>query len=1296
MTKLSNPLVPFQNNLTGRCIKSVDAAKIEFQVEDQRNTVSDNFSELINMKYSDNGITGVTKGMSKINTTALSSFPLLRSGFHFKKAQPVESHVLVQAWNAGLTASVVYQNATAIPSAGDFTATVLHTDASGATWGRFSTGPDEHIVYCNGAETMTWGGDATRISNFTIFDPNGNFQYDYTDQVQNTLSDASNIATLKQVDGIGAETQILLHFEDTAPFQDDSPGADHPATATNGAQRSSAHQKFGTYGCWTDASDGEHLTIADHADLDLSGGIWTFETWLYFDTGVVTHTLFSHAEQGWTQDYITAYVDTNDAIHLEIHESDVAATGTVTLTGGASGSVDSVTVNGITVTSGAEAFDADLDTTAVNVAANITAHTSSPNYTATAASSVITITPDRMGADVNTYAVVSNTTTITSTDVNLSGGSNSKVLDFQTPNGVIVDEINTHIRIVENGNDYYIFVGGVQKAHASSSARTSGAQTYSSDMRIGAEFNGTATSNYTDGYWDELRLTNSALSISNFDVPTTAYSAATSNVNMRVGNTMPIEGINYTISNANTSTGTMAVYYWSATGAWTAVSNLVDNTASAGIPLAQSGSVTFDSTANVARPSIHDGIFGFWFKVEISDADTATAISHVTVIEPWQDLQDFWDGEFRLAPSVLVFEDNLNKDTTINVKDDSFIYVASTGGNTATYMSLDELETVTEYLQVGFHERQQGIRVKMIPEHSNQSTQAYGSITVDDDSVDIGDSLTSVTVDGVELLVATIFGKITDNKITILREIRDQINENNTTPNYTAKVEDDMVIITAETRGSGPNGFVVAASDTGILKPRVSNLANGVDYTSTLSVYYWDGENWVSVGAVEDGTVSDNNSMGKSGFIVWNPIAENTEFKKTITEEDSYYYYKLEWSEKFSPDVKAYYMAGVPVQKQISNYKFSLHAQGRLWLFSDQAGDKDSAIVSNLNELNSFNGAGVGDPFHFGDKTEVMAAVEMYERTSTAVESHILVLKQNSCHIIEGTNPENWRVVNLTDNIGCNAPATLVRSSLGIESAALQRRQVCIWQGSSGLYMFDNTSIHPISDDIGYYFDQRNADSINLSYAHLSTGFFAINDGEHFYHWCFASGASTTLNKEWVLDIKRQRWFEVARGTGKAIQGGLQVVDTNGNAYSYGYEDNGFMQRLNNGTTYDGNDIVYTFATGDVLPAGTINTLTSVDSVRLATVSKETTSNSIKVYHYGDTKDVATTDQVANTAYYTLSTANVGSRLAFPFKRVNTPPHMTHKLKCVMTTNDETVGFEPLYVGGFYKPRGHSELNIAD
>ena len=102
-------------------------------------------------------------------------------------------------------------------------------------------------------------------------------------------------------------------------------------------------------------------------------------------------------------------------------EGSVSATGSVQLTGG-SGTVNGITVNGVQIMSGAVAFNTDLATTASDVAANINAFTSSPNYTAVVVGDTITITDTVGGNGANGFAVVSSTTTMGSVDTNMSGG----------------------------------------------------------------------------------------------------------------------------------------------------------------------------------------------------------------------------------------------------------------------------------------------------------------------------------------------------------------------------------------------------------------------------------------------------------------------------------------------------------------------------------------------------------------------------------------------------------------------------------------------------------------------------------------------------------------------------------------------------------------------------------------------------------------------------------------------------------------------------------------------------------
>jgi len=102
----------------------------------------------------------------------------------------------------------------------------------------------------------------------------------------------------------------------------------------------------------------------------------------------------------------------------------VSATGSVTLTSGSSGQITGVTVNGVTIISAHVPFNTSLAITATNLASNINAYTSVPDYTAVAVGTTVTITSVATGSAVNGYVVLStHAGTLATTNVNMSGGA---------------------------------------------------------------------------------------------------------------------------------------------------------------------------------------------------------------------------------------------------------------------------------------------------------------------------------------------------------------------------------------------------------------------------------------------------------------------------------------------------------------------------------------------------------------------------------------------------------------------------------------------------------------------------------------------------------------------------------------------------------------------------------------------------------------------------------------------------------------------------------------------------------
>ena len=143
-----------------------------------------------------------------------------------------------------------------------------------------------------------------------------------------------------------------------------------------------------------------------------------------FSTFTQMNFVYCHSGSDNYLERFTIDSTANSSIVTDRTPVSAAATATVTLTGGAAGSVDTITVDGVNIMSGSVAFTTDLATTAAAVASNINSHTSSPEYTAAAVGAVITISAaSSAGSDPNGFVVLVTATTITYTKTNMSGGS---------------------------------------------------------------------------------------------------------------------------------------------------------------------------------------------------------------------------------------------------------------------------------------------------------------------------------------------------------------------------------------------------------------------------------------------------------------------------------------------------------------------------------------------------------------------------------------------------------------------------------------------------------------------------------------------------------------------------------------------------------------------------------------------------------------------------------------------------------------------------------------------------------
>ena len=164
----------------------------------------------------------------------------------------------------------------------------------------------------------------------------------------------------------------------------------------------------------------------------------------------------------------------NSSIITDRTPTTLAATGTVTLTGGAAGSVDTITVDGVNIMSGAVSFTTNLATTATAVASNINAHTSTPEYTAVAVGAVITISAaSGVGSTPNGFEVLATATTITTSTTDMAGGSfaltsspqNLWMFDYQydssTNQNYLIAHVSPNLACICNDEGGQIFFGEV-------------------------------------------------------------------------------------------------------------------------------------------------------------------------------------------------------------------------------------------------------------------------------------------------------------------------------------------------------------------------------------------------------------------------------------------------------------------------------------------------------------------------------------------------------------------------------------------------------------------------------------------------------------------------------------------------------------------------------------------------------------------------------------------------------------------------------------------------------------------
>uniref|UniRef100_A0A6M3IFF3 Putative lectin/glucanase superfamily protein n=1 Tax=viral metagenome TaxID=1070528 RepID=A0A6M3IFF3_9ZZZZ len=633
---------------------------------------SDKFRYLFPVSAKNTG-TGGFKYSALVKWTYI--VPSIQNGHQLQTDFTTKSRVLVDTPNA------VYQNTTAIPSRGDFATYSLYTKATGAGTGMFSEFPGNQVGYANEKESCIWAGDEMRPGGFFVLNM---LAESYTSPLTFTTT---------QIQFPAATTLITDGYE---------PGMSVKISGS--------------------ASNEKIISI-----LSLSETVLTPTTALTAESvsGGITLTALHPANN---------VIDFTEAVQNQLK----LGGNSVTIGGG----IDSDTVL-MLHTDGTEASTTITDSSA-------TAHSS------------YTLTGGYLDSSVKKFGSASLKFTATSSYLDYSDcshwymGTGNFTIDFWvrfnsvSPGTTYLfsqyDDDDNEVSFYYNGSSYLYFISdsasvsqwaiGHPFTHVVSqwyhievsrinlttlvfwvNGEEIGRNTLTGtevwpDLNGNFEINARNKTGGAVANYDEFRVSKGvARHTSNFPVSSRAYASAFSD--FLILTERPLQGIKPYVSEANTYSSTITGKYW--TGGEFSNLSLTDGTTSAGVALAQTGSISFSSTVADAKPYHFQSayLYAYLFSLSAGSAD----IYFLTVDAPFQPINDIWDGVHRTCVNLQVYDaDGKNyKDYTQEAN-----YPSTSAGTFG--VPLSGFTSGSDHIIAQFIDRTTAIRIAVANSESNTHT----------------------------------------------------------------------------------------------------------------------------------------------------------------------------------------------------------------------------------------------------------------------------------------------------------------------------------------------------------------------------------------------------------------------------------------------------------------------------------------------------------------------------------------------------------------------------------------------
>ena len=1232
--------------------------------------VGGNFQELKNLRYTDTNPQSI-KGMTKINSSAISSYPKISNGFHFKKEQPAESYVLVQAHNYTETDSRIYQNTTAIPDTGSFaqyaTSQVPET-IDGTGQGRFSEAPNGNVAYCNGDGAFIWGGLKHYISGFVNYHPDGNFSKDFTTVVQNTLTDAANIAVLTPTPNtLDALTVLLMHFENDVV---DAIGTHTPVN--NNVTFTTLKLQLGTYVASFNGSN-SYITIPDHADFDFGDGAWSLDMWVEPNDSV-GGTIFSQATDA--SNYIRLQHTNATGYVFEV----VAAGSTVVplnfhpLFFGELAHIEITEwlnewyffVDGMLVDHTTDADRAADYTGEFYIGCFYDGAARSHYFQGYIDEFRVGQTPFHV-APFDPRAVPYGTTA-TYLLIGAVRPLAGIYFDVAAPNTIAGD---TKVQRWEY-NEY-----GVPMKPAEPTTPLNSKWTFINSIDDDTEVGGKPLAQ--DGLirFDDYSSRTEAPKIENnsqfywYRIIFTNLEDTTSIANATL--LMPMQRIK-DLWDGDVRT---SAFFEVDTG-----TNKFDNTVNINEPTyTETNSATYSNLS--ALPANGELLVGFVDRMCALDIKFVAGYANdtkdnATRVYSWS--WGGWEEVWKEKEGTYAYQCPFNKSGIISwrVPENSRETAQEIGGRPPLFYYKIEFDKVISadcriYFIGGIPVQKQidGYKFPLL----SHNRLMLGSSQADKKNMLLVGAIGSGSVFNGTESRELIFGN--DDELVAGSEIYGQFDSNIYNLTLICKKSESWLMSEEESnftwyKVSPTIGCTAPLTMTSIHLPALDErpAMNGAIFQSTDAIYFFDGSEFHPLHRdIEDiFTRIKKPYLDKSvGFL----DETNQEWHWLVTTGD------LDENTMLLLHYDNDYLDGSPLSPHtITNQGTTFDATYKK--FGSHSckfvrGSNQYMTIPDSPEFNLNGGNWTIDFQIYVENSFTGGSRSIYYQSTDALNFIELKLTESGSNEL---SVQLWQLGG--DDYSFSSGNGFITFD--------NWHHVAFVQDQNDFYVFIDGQLANSDTD-----STRFPDYTGLVYIGASAGAGNFMDGyidelrvSNTSRWTspFTSPSAAhdpgtiAHNEEWVLDLKREKWFQVDRTV--YLQAGFKVEDTIGNFYTYGAIDTGYVERLENGTDFDGNDIVSSFQTGDIAVSGSTMIESQVRHIHLLAKAKNITVNSIILTHYGE-------GATAGTTLTPISPANSSGRIISKVKSENTGKHVFHSLKASMTTDDETIGFEPLALGVFYQ-----------